>query len=78
MPPVDPFAGFSNEALFNVSLALNLSCARTKSTLRNPVRKVLCNALLISNRELDKRGAPFPFAPYHVGDLKRDAHGVIA
>ncbi len=78
MPPVDPFASFSDDALFNLSLSLELACARTKTTLRNPVRKVLCNGLVATHIAHVNRGTTPPTAPYHYGQLKRDPSGIVA
>ena len=70
MATVNVLDRLTDTEIWNLQLALNLSCGRAKSPLTAKRRKVLCT---LAGQMLDysaSRGLPSPTAPYHAGDYK--------
>jgi competence protein ComGF len=55
--------------LYNVMLALQLSCNRSHGTARRRRQEWYCFAYRVLKVEADLRGVPVPTAPFHSSSL---------
>jgi hypothetical protein len=64
LPGPNPLSNLTNDALYDVSLALYLACGRNKAVTKNKHKTHLCYLAGVLGVESDNRGQPKPHAPF--------------